>query len=288
MRILVTGANGQLGSELQRILLDQDLIPANQREFELTDDQLTRKIIEQRPEIIIHAAAYTDVDGCERDPENAMRINAEGTRRVAQAAAQLRARLVYLSTDYVFDGAKTQPYTETDATNPLNIYGCSKLKGEDEVLAMCDKPLIVRTSWLYGLQGKNFVKTILEAAATRPELRVVEDQRGSPTYARELAGVIVELLRVGASGVIHACGEGVCSWYEFADAILDEMRIRCRNVPISTFDSPRLARRPPYSALSTARLQGYGIRPSPWRIALKRFLEDYTLVKHHAAPAEGN
>jgi dTDP-4-dehydrorhamnose reductase len=279
MRILLTGASGQLGHELQRELAGNSFLFADQRHFELTDPNLAHKIIEQRPETIIHAAAYTDVDGCERDPDTAFQVNARGTRLVAEAAARIGARLVYISTDYVFDGMKSEPYSESDPVNPLNVYGRSKLQGEEAVLSVCPESLVVRTSWLYGAHRKNFVKTILHLAAQQPEIRVVSDQQGSPTYARELAVVIAGLLGRGARGIVHAGGEGGCSWYELAAAILEEARIRCRNVPITTADACRLAPRPRYSVLSTDHLQSYGFRLSPWRSALKRFMEEFAAVQ---------
>src|SRR5712692_5960600 len=178
MRILVTGAKGQLGYELQRVLIGEDLVLANRPDYELTDPMLGEKISAQRPGLVIHAAACTDVDGCERDPETAFSVNAQGTRRVADGAAKANARLIYLSTDYVFDRKKTEPYTERDPVNPLNVYGRSKIAGEEEAVRGCLRTLVLRTSWLYGVHGKNFVKTILSLAATQPEVRVVEDQRG--------------------------------------------------------------------------------------------------------------
>jgi dTDP-4-dehydrorhamnose reductase len=282
MRILLTGANGQLGHELQKALEGNTCLFADRRHFELTDMNLAQKIIEQRPETIIHAAAYTDVDGCERDPDAAFQVNAQGTRLVAEAAAKIGARLVYISTDYVFDGMKSEPYIESDSGNPLNVYGRSKLQGEEAVFSACPESLVVRTSWLYGVHRKNFVKTILQLATTQPEIRVVSDQHGSPTYARELAAVIAGLLGCGARGIVHAGGEGGCSWHEFASAILEEAQIRCRNIPITTAESCRLARRPRYSVLSTDRLQSFGLRLSPWRSALKRFMDDYATVQEPA------
>jgi dTDP-4-dehydrorhamnose reductase len=275
MRILITGANGQLGWELQRALSTHDLILADQPEFELTDPHVTRKIISLQPEVCVHAAAYTDVDGCEREPQRAVHVNADGAARVADAAAQVGAYLVYVSTDYVFDGKKTEPYTETDVPNPVNAYGRSKLLGEQAVLSRCPGSLIIRTSWLYGRHGRNFVKTILDLARSRGELRVVSDQYGSPTYARELAGVIAQLVQQRHHGVLHTGGAGSCSWYEFAAAILEEAKIPCRNIPISTAESDRLAKRPPYSVLSSARLNSYGLALSGWQEALKDFMNEY-------------
>jgi dTDP-4-dehydrorhamnose reductase len=274
MRILVTGAKGQLGQELQRVLHAEEVIATDQPEYALTDSMLGEKIAAQRPDLVIHAAAYTDVDGCERNPDMAVQVNAIGTRYVAEGAAKAGAKLLYLSTDYVFDGRKTMPYTERDPVNPLNVYGRSKLAGEEEALKGCRRTLVLRTSWLYGVHGKNFMKTILSLAVTQPEIRVVDDQRGSPTYARHLARVIAGLIRSDVTGVIHAGGEGECSRYEFAKAILQEAGLECRVVPISTAESGRLALRPPYSALSTALLHQHGLSLPPWREGVRQFLMD--------------
>src|SRR3989442_2624677 len=240
MRTLLTGAKGQLGQELQRVLTGEDVIAADRPDYELTDSMLGEKIAAQRPGLAIHAAAYTDVDGCERNPEIAFAVNAQGTRRVAEGAAKAGAKLLYLSTDYVFDGRKTVPYTERDPVSPLNVYGRSKLAGEEEALKGCRRTLVLRTSWLYGVHGKNFVKTILSLAVTQPEVRVVEDQRGSPTYARHLAQVIAGLIRSDVTGVMHAGGEGGCSRYEFAKAILLEGGLGCRGGPLLPARSGRL------------------------------------------------
>jgi dTDP-4-dehydrorhamnose reductase len=274
MRILVTGAKGQLGRELQRVLRGEEVIAADQPEYELMDPMVGEKIAAQRPDLVIHTAAYTDVDGCEQNPDMAFQVNAIGTRRVAEGAAKANARLIYISTDYVFDGKKTEPYTERDPVNPLNVYGRSKLAGEEEAVKGCRRTLVLRTSWLYGVPGNNFVKTILSLAVTQPELRVVDDQRGSPTYARHLAQVIAGLIRSDVTGVIHAGGEGECSRYEFAKAIIQEAGLGCRVVPISTAEYGRLALRPPYSALSTALLHQHGLSLPPWREGVRQFLAD--------------
>src|SRR2546427_6521056 len=274
MRILLTGANGQFGYELQRALSGEDLILADQPDYELTDPKLGDKIASTRPNLVIHTAGYTDVDGCERDPELGFAVNAQGTRRVAEGAVKANARLIYLSTDYVFDGRRTTPYTERDPVNPLNVYGRSKLAGEEEAVKGCRRTLVLRTSWLYGVHGKNFVKAILNLAVTQPEVRVVEDQRGSPTYARHLAQVIAGLIRSDVAGVIHAGGEGECSRYEFAKAILQEAGLECRVMPISMAESGRLAWRPPYSVLSTAFLRQHGLSLPPWWEGVRQFLVD--------------
>src|SRR5437867_11117136 len=274
MRILVTGAKGQLGQELQRVLRGEEVIATDQPEYAMTDPVLGEKIATQRADRVIHTAGYTDVDGCERDPDTAFEVNAKGTRRVAEGAAKANARLIYISTDCGFDGKKPEPYAERDPVNPLNVYGRSKLAGEEEAVKGCRRTLVLRTSWLYGVHGKNFVKTILSLAGTQPEVRVVEDQRGSPTYARHLAQVIAGLIRSDVTGVIHAGGEGECSRYEFAKAILQEAGLECRVVPISTAESGRLAWRPPYTALSTAFLRQHGLTLPPWREGVRQFLMD--------------
>ena len=282
MRILLTGASGQLGREMQRALAGEDVIPANRPDYELTDPALSAKIAATHPDLVIHAAGFSDVDGCEQDPETAFQVNAQATSRVAEGAVRAGARLVYISTDYVFDGKKGEPYTEGDPVGPLNVYGCSKLMGEQEALKTCPRAIIVRTSWLYGVHGKNFVKTILSLAVTQPEVRVVEDQRGSPTYARHLAQVVAGLIRSDVTGVIHAGGEGECSRYEFAKAIRQEAGLQCRVVPISTAESGRLAVRPSYSVLSTALLRQHRLSLLPWRTGLQRFVADTTALHSSA------
>src|SRR3989441_1070174 len=278
MRILITGAKGQLGQELLRVLRGEDVIATDQPEYALTDPMLGEKIAAQRPDLVIHTAAYTDVDGCERDPDTTFQVNAQGTRRVAEGAAKANARLIYLSTDYVFDGKKAEPYTERDPVNPLNVYGRSKLAGEEEAVKGCRRTLVLRTSWLYGVHGNNFVKTILSLAVTQPELRVVEDQRGSPTYARHLAQVIAGLIRSDVTGVLHAGGGGECSRYEFAKGILQEAGLECRVVPILTGEAGLPALRPPHLALLTASLHQHGLSLPPWREGVRQFLMDR--VKH--------
>jgi dTDP-4-dehydrorhamnose reductase len=285
MRVLLTGANGQLGLELRRVLAGEELILMDQPDHELTDPGIGEQVAAQQPNIVIHAGACTDVEACERDAEMAFRINAEGTRRVAEGAAKAGARLVYLSTDYVFDGMKTEPYVEPDPVNPLNAYGRSKLCGEAEARAICPNALIVRTSWLYSAYGKNFANTILKLSSTQTEIPVVRDQRGSPTYARDLAGMIVELIRRKIAGLIHVGGEGEASWHEFAEAILRMAASPTRAVAISTDRAGRLAARPRYSVLSTGLLRENGLTLPPWRDGLKRFMADRVSMMDRAETA---
>src|SRR6185312_4445948 len=239
--------------------------------FDLTNRNVEEEIIGSTPDLIIHAGAYTDVDGAEREPALALAVNAEGTEQIARAAVRLGARLMYISTDYVFDGKQRVPYKEDDSPHPINRYGFSKWKGEHAVLASGAKVLIIRTAWLYGSVGKNFVKSIMRAAQSEPILKVVNDQSGCPTYAEDLAASIASLARKDVEGVIHATNRGQCTWYEFAQAIVREMGFSCSVVPIMTEQAGRLAKRPPYSVLSPDRLLSLGHALPEWSQALARF-----------------
>ena len=272
MRIVVTGAQGQLGTDLQQVLQGHHLTLLDLPAFDLTHRDCGRRIIDAAPDVVIHAGAHTDVDGAERDPALAMAINADGTERVARAAAQAGARLIYISTDYVFDGRGTRPYVETDRTNPVSAYGASKCAGEERALACCDNTLVVRTAWLYGLRGKNFVRTMLQLAAERPCLKVVADQQGCPTFAEDLAGMIGRLMTHPVRGVLHVTNEGHCTWHEFATEIVRLAGYQVPVEPITTADMPRPAQRPAYSVLSAERLHHLGFRMPSWQDGLQRFL----------------
>jgi dTDP-4-dehydrorhamnose reductase len=278
MRILITGADGQLGNELQRTLKQHELVLGIWPEFDLLKPEVEPFVRSARPDVIIHAAAYTDVDGAEAEPETVYAVNVEGTRRVAQAGAQCGARLIYLSTDYVFDGRKSSPYSEKDAPNPVNVYGQSKLDGERMALRYCPNTMVLRTSWLYGLRGRNFVRTIVKLASEQTELRVVSDQRGSPTYANDLAMALKHVLERKIQGLVHAAGMGDCTWYEFACAIVSELRMEVAVQPIRTSESARRAPRPSYSVLGNNILGELGIVMPHWRDALSRFIEEIRAV----------
>ena len=274
-RIVITGADGQLGHELQGVLRGHSVQPLTRPDFDLLSSRAEQQVRDARPEVVIHAAAYTNVDGAEEEPDLALAVNARGTERVAQAAAACGARLIYLSTDYVFDGQHQTPYVESDRPNPLSVYGRSKLQGEERALAHCPRTLVVRTSWLYGAWGKNFVTTIARLAAERPELRVVADQRGCPTYARDLAEALAALIEQDVRGVVHATGAGDCTWHDFARAIVSHVGLATPVVPITTAEANRVAPRPPYSVLSNQKLEGLGVRLPHWTDALARFLEEH-------------
>jgi dTDP-4-dehydrorhamnose reductase len=275
MRILVTGAEGQLGVELVRALAAQgEVIGVDIAELDVTHPECADRVAALGPNWVAHAAAATDVDGCEREPERAMAVNAEGTRRVAEGCRRAGAGLVYLSTDYVFDGRKGAPYTEWDAPAPLNAYGRSKLEGEGAVRSLVSRWVIVRTAWLYGVHGKNFVKTIVGKAAAGEKLQVVDDQVGSPTYAADLARAVALLLSRGLSGVYHVTNGGSCSWYEFTREILRLTGADTKCVSrISSEELGRRARRPAYSVLENAAWKAAGLPPlRPWPEALADML----------------
>ena len=276
MRVLVLGATGMLGTDLLKEWLSDELIPAGSAEADLRDfAQLERLVRNVRPDWIVLSAAYTDVDGCERNPELAFAVNAAGVENVARAARSCGARVFLVSTDYIFDGRGNRPYEVDDPVAPMNVYGASKAAGEAALRSGHSAWCIGRTSWLFGVRGPSFPDKILRAAETRPELSVVNDQIGSPTYTRDLARAIRDLVLKDARGIVHITNEGICSWFDFACEILFQSgRNSVPILPISTDQSARPARRPNYSVLSPSSLHAYGIRLRPWQDALKAFLEE--------------
>ncbi len=278
MRLFLTGGNGILGRALRKRLsrTNFELWAPGREELDITDGEACRgALLDFRPHSLIHAAAWTRVDDCEEDPDRAMEINGKATGRLAEASREVGTRLIYISTDYVFDGGARRHYREEDPPNPVNAYGRSKLEGETLVAKALDDYLIVRTSWLYGPGGPNFVDTIAEMAPLREKLRVVNDQRGSPTYAGELAGALVSLLSLPLSGILHVAGEGECTWFELAGEILKVLGLagKVGIEPISSGELSRPAARPSYSVLDTSRFKritGSGLRP--WPDALRDYL----------------
>jgi len=271
--ILVVGANGMLGRDMLALIGDAAR-GVDIDEIDITSLESTERIIRTlKPEIVINCAAYTDVDGCETNVETAMQVNGEGVAHLAMASREIGARLVQVSTDYVFDGGKGSPYVEEDATRPLGVYGESKLAGELNAAFNPDH-LIVRTQWLYGLHGKNFVETMLKLAAEKDQLSVVDDQIGSPTWTVDLAQAILALLKTGQRGVYHAANAGFCSWNEFAKAIFQEAGLSVKVNGMTTVELNRPARRPLYSTLDCSKLErDAGFRPQAWRSALKTYLQ---------------
>ena len=274
MRILITGAQGQLGHALQQALTGEDLILKDLPEFDLTQADCESQIVAARPSVILHVGAYTNVDGAEREPDRAMAVNAQGTTYVARAAATLNARLIYVSTDYVFDGMQTTPYREEDLPHPRNVYGQSKREGELAALAGCPNALVVRTAWLYGHVGSNFVKTMMKLAREKPFLEVVGDQRGCPTNADDLALALKDLITSDLRGICHVTNGGDCTWHEFAEAIVSLMGLAIPVRPITTEQMGRLARRPPYSVLAPGRLGTVRALLPHWKDALARFMKE--------------
>lgn len=276
MRILVLGARGMLGTDLEKEWQSDELIPAGSAEADLRDSSQVLKLVEKiRPDWIILSAAYTDVDGCEKNPELAFAVNSTGVENVARAAQSTGARVFMVSTDYVFDGKGTRPYEISDPVAPINVYGASKAAGEAALQKNHSAWSIGRTSWLFGVHGPSFPEKILRAAESLPELSVVKDQIGSPTYTRDLAAAIRDLVRKDVRGIVHITNEGVCSWFDFArEILLQAGRGSVPIRPISTDQSARPARRPNYSVLSPASLHACGIRLRPWQDALRAFLEE--------------
>ncbi|HEY7675828.1 MAG TPA: dTDP-4-dehydrorhamnose reductase [Candidatus Methylomirabilis sp.] len=270
--IVITGAGGQLGCALLRAPGGLPFLPWSRTQADVTDPDIVSRLERVHPRAIVHAASWTDVDGCEMDPDRAARVNAEGTRRIAGAAAACGAHLVYLSTDYVFDGTKGAPYTEADPPNPINVYGRTKLEGEAHVRALCPRHTILRTAWLYGPGGRTFVQAIIERARQEDRIEVVTDQVGSPTLTDDLAGVIRQVLEKELLGLFHAAGEGSCSRYDLARAIVGVIRPGVKVVPVETVPGARPARRPPNAALATGSLRAAGIPLRPWHDALTAFL----------------
>ena len=275
MRVLLIGANGMLGKDIVQEWKDDELIPATSRDADIRDfEQVERLVTATRPEWIVLTAAYTDVDGSERDPEGAFAVNGKGTENVAVVAEKYGAKVLYTSTDYVFDGKGTRPYEPGDPIAPINVYGESKARGEQAIQAGLRDWCIVRTSWLFGASGSSFPEKILRAAETRPELSVVSDQVGSPTYTRDLAAAIRSLVHADARGFVSVTNSGTCSWFEFAKEILHQAGKNNAVKPIDTVQAARAAKRPAYSVLSPAALHALGITVRHWREALPPYLAE--------------
>jgi dTDP-4-dehydrorhamnose reductase len=271
--ILVVGANGMLGRDLMSLLGDRAR-GVDIEEIDITDLQSTERVLRTlHPSVVVNCAAYTDVDGCESNIETAMQVNGEGVAHLALSARTIGARLVQISTDYVFDGGKGSPYLEDDAPHPLSVYGESKLAGEMNA-AFNPEHLIVRTQWLYGLAGKNFVETMLRLGSEKDEVSVVDDQIGSPTWTVDLAQAIVALIDKGCHGVYHAANSGYCSWNDFARAIFGEAGLKVTVKGMTTDQLNRPATRPLYSTLDCGKLeQDCGHRLQTWREALRSYLK---------------
>lgn len=294
MKLLITGCKGQLGSQIINILnkgvselgaipkqyKNIEVIGTDAYELNIVDLQRLKEYIKSiKPDIVINSAAYTNVDECEKNRELAFKVNSLGTRNLAIACEEVGAKFIHMSTDYVFEGNGKIPYTEYDITNPISVYGKTKLLGENFVREFCSKYFIVRTAWLYGYNGKNFVKTILKASGEKDQLDVVNDQRGNPTNAEDLAHHILKLGLTEEYGVYHCTGSGECTWYDFAKAIVEYAGIKCIVNPITSDKINRAAKRPAFSSLDNMMLRcTIGDEMRDWREALIVFIKQHLRV----------
>lgn len=289
MKILIAGGNSQLAKEIKYIIdkgssslgdidsriIQGEFISLSREELDITDLNMVKEVVNNiKPDVIINCAAYTNVDGCESDFKGAFQVNALGPRNLAIAAKEANSKLLHISTDYVFDGKGTSPYKEYDRINPKSVYGKTKALGDDYVREFCDKYFIVRTSWLYGRFGKNFVYTISNLGDKNDSIKVVNDQLGNPTNCEDLAYNILKLIVTEEYGIYHCTGEGICSWYDFAVEIIKLKGCNCRVEPCTTEEYPRPAKRPTYSALDNLMLQcTIGNTMRYWKDALKDFFQ---------------
>lgn len=271
LKIVVTGANGMLGQDLCPILEENGytVIRTDIDNLDITNfDSVQNVLNSEKPDIVIHCAAYTNVDKAEEDIETARLINKTGTENLAKICGEKNITLLYISTDYVFQGNGTTPYKPSDKTNPLNNYGLTKLEGEQAVQKYCKKYYICRTSWLYGIHGKNFVETML-SLADKPELKVVDDQIGCPTWTIELSNAIIKILKNKPYGIYHTCGTGITSWYGFAKEIFRLSNKNVNLIPCTTTEFPRPAKRPAYSVMDNDNIC------RDWKEALADYIKSY-------------
>ncbi|MCD6539150.1 MAG: dTDP-4-dehydrorhamnose reductase [Candidatus Omnitrophica bacterium] len=288
MKVAVIGATGQLGTDLCQKLKSKEVVPLTHSDIEVTDINSVERIFQKyRVDVIINTAAFHKVDECEENPEKAFKVNALGARNVAVVAQKIGAKLVYISTDYVFGGEKGRniPYNEFDVPSPLNVYGKSKLAGENFVKEFCLKHFIIRTSGLFGIagargKGGNFVETIIKLAKEKSELKVVNDQIFSPTYTKDLAEKILQLINTEYYGIFHITNKGFCSWYEFAKKILKLTGIKISVIPITSEEFSQKVKRPNYSVLDNYHLRLLGMDDlKPWQEALKEYLKEKEYIK---------
>lgn len=278
MKFFITGVNGQLGYDVKRELLERgytDILAPTRVDLDITNEDAVKKMIrEYRPSVIFHCAAYTAVDKAEEEQEKCYQVNVLGTKYLTEAAKEMDAKIIYISTDYVFDGTKEGIYQIEDKVNPVNYYGKTKYLGENFIREY-DNHIIVRISWVFGINGKNFIRTMLNLAESHKELNVVCDQIGSPTYTKDLAGLLVNMFLSNVKGLYHVTNEGYCSWYEFAEFIFKESRKKVKVHPILTKDYKTIAKRPLNSKLSKESLDDIGMKKLPeWQDAVKRYIRE--------------
>ena len=278
MKVMITGAGGQLGHDVIQALEARGIehLGVDAGDFSLTDGEaVSRAVRAYNPDVIVHCAAWTDVDGAESLPEVCCAVNGVGTLHLVRAALSINAALLYISTDYVFSGEGSEPWKTEDPARPCNVYGLSKLQGEDAVRSLMTRFFILRSSWIYGVNGKNFVRTMLRLGAEKPEVRVVNDQIGSPTWSRDLARVICDMIGTEQYGIYHVRNEGFLSWAEFAQMIMRKAQLPCRVIPVPSSEYVTPARRPLNSRLDGSALAEHGFAPMPSvESALDRFLAE--------------
>jgi dTDP-4-dehydrorhamnose reductase len=279
VKILVTGAGGMLGSDVIRAaeFVNHEVVGFTHGELDIADRAaLDHVMLHERPEVVVNCGAYTDVDGAEDDLEGAMAVNAEGAGNVAAAASEIGAKLIYPSSDYVFDGAKSEPYVESDDPHPQSIYAQSKLAGEHETAESNPRHFIARSAWLFGASGRNFVETMLTLARDHGEVLVVRDQVGCPTYTAHLADALVRLAGTEAYGIHHLASQGACSWFEFAQEIFRQAGVECRVMSCTADEFGRPAPRPSYSVLGTERADA--IYLPHWKEGLASYLSERSVT----------
>jgi dTDP-4-dehydrorhamnose reductase len=279
MKVAVTGAAGMLGQDLVDACIERghEVYALGRAELDVTDAEMCDEVVaDVRPDAVLNCAAWTDVDGAEADEAGAMRVNDTGAAHLAGAAAKHGAKIVHVSSDYVFDGTQRRPYLESDLPNPISAYGRSKQAGETSIAVANPRHLIVRSAWLYGVRGGNFVETMLRLADEQPEVVVVSDQVGSPTYTRHLAPALAELAESEEFGIHHVAASGSCSWFEFAQEIFDQTGSECRVMATTTREIGRPAPRPAYSVLASERADG-PVLPE-WRVGVRAYLGEREAV----------
>lgn len=278
MKVLVTGVKGQLGYDVMAELAKRNIeaIGVDIDEMDITDKISVEKVIgEAAPDVVVHCAAYTAVDAAEDNEALCRRVNADGTRNIAGVCKKLDCKMVYISTDYVFDGQGTRPWEPDDERHPLNVYGQTKYEGELAVQENLSKYFIVRIAWVFGKNGKNFVKTMLKLAETHDKLTVVNDQFGSPTYTYDLARLLVDMIQTDKYGIYHATNEGICTWYEFACEIFRQAGVKIEVTPVPASEYPTKAKRPENSRLDKSKLTENGFERLPsWQDALRRYIKE--------------
>ena len=283
MKFFITGIHGQLGYDVDLELRSrgyENIMAPTRQDVDITSKESVEKaILGFKPDVIFHCAAYTAVDKAEDDKENCYNINVVGTRNIVEAAKEVNAKVVYISTDYVFDGTKDGYYVEEDKTNPINYYGETKYLGEVETRKY-DNHIITRISWVFGINGKNFVKSMLNLAETRDELSIVADQIGSPTYTKDLSKVLVDLALSDKTGTYHVTNDNICSWYDFAKYIFESNNVNIKLNPITTSEYPTRAKRPSNSRMSKEKLVNDGFTMLPtWQDAVDRYNKELIKVR---------